>query len=62
MPSPAVAGQGRAPLTTRVRGDLAAALKRASLERQLAGVTPNTVQEILDDALAAWMTGHGYLP
>ena len=53
---------GRVPLTTRIRADYAAALKRASLERQLAGTHPNTVQEILEEALDPWMRAHGYLP
>ncbi len=43
----------RAPLTTRVRADFAAALKRASLERQLKGVFPQTVQDILEDGPGA---------
>jgi hypothetical protein len=59
-------GQGpaaiaRAPLTTRVRADYAAALKRASLERQLKGVFPQTVQDILEAALEPWLRGNGYL-
>ena len=44
---------GRVPLTTRIRPDLAAALKRLSLERQLEGTTPNSVQDILEEALEA---------
>jgi hypothetical protein len=52
---------GRVPLTTRIRQDLAAALKRASLERQLAGVEPNSVQEILEAALEPWLREHGFL-
>ncbi len=52
----------RAPLTTRLRADYAAALKRASLERELAGVEPHTVQEMLEDALGPWLHAHGYLP
>ena len=52
---------GRAPLTTRLRADYAAALKRASLERQLSGVTPNTLQEILEEALEPWLKVHGYI-
>jgi hypothetical protein len=52
---------GRSPLTTRLRSDLAQALKRASLERQLAGQTPNTVQDILELALEPWLKNHGYL-
>ena len=53
---------GRVPLTTRIRADYAAALKRASLERQLAGVEPNTILDILEEALGPWLTTHGYLP
>jgi hypothetical protein len=57
----AVSGIGRVPLTTRVRADFAAALKRASLERQLSGVLPNSLQDILDDALEPWLRSNGYL-
>jgi hypothetical protein len=52
---------GRSPLTTRIRSDLATALKRASLERQLAGEKPNTLQEILEEALEPWLKEKGYL-
>jgi hypothetical protein len=52
----------RAPLTTRLRADYAAALKRASLERELAGVEPHTVQEMLEEALGPWLKANGYLP
>lgn len=52
---------GRVPLTTRVRGDYAAALKRASLERQLNGQFPNTLQDILEEALGPWLRDHGYV-
>ena len=52
---------GRVPLTTRVRSDYAAALKRASLERQLSGVFPNTLQDILEEALQPWLRANGYL-
>jgi hypothetical protein len=51
----------RTPLTTRVRADFGAALKRASLERQLNGVFPQTVQDILEAALEPWLRGNGYL-
>jgi hypothetical protein len=51
----------RLPLTTRVRADYAAALKRASLERQLNSVFPNTLQDILEEALAPWLRSNGYL-
>lgn len=52
---------GRSPLTTRVRADFAAAIKRASLERQLAGTTPHTLQEILEEAIEPWLKQHGYI-
>jgi hypothetical protein len=58
-PMPQLAG--RVPLTTRIRHDLATGLKRASLERQLAGEKPNTVQDILEQALEPWLKDHGYL-
>ena len=51
----------RSPLTTRVRADFAEALKRASLQRQLDGVTPNTLQDILEEALEPWLRKNGYL-
>lgn len=51
----------RMPFTTRVRADVAQALKRASLERQLQGVEPNTVQDILEAALEPWLKANGYL-
>lgn len=69
VPSPATEsreakGQGsisRAPFTTRLRSDYAAALKRASLERQLGGQFPNTLQDILEQALEPWLRSNGYL-
>jgi hypothetical protein len=59
-------GQARAaisrmPLTTRIRTDLGTALKRASLERQLSGEMPNTLQDILEEAVEPWLRQHGYL-
>jgi hypothetical protein len=53
---------GRVPLTVRFRADYATALKRASLERQLQGVQPNTLQDILEEALEPWLRNHGCLP
>ena len=60
--APAEDRRPRSPLTTRLRADYAAALKRASLERQLHGETPSQVQDILEDALGPWLQTHGYLP
>ena len=51
----------RVPFTTRVRADFSAALKRASLQRQLDGEVPNTLQDILEEALEPWLRSHGYL-
>ena len=52
---------GRIPVTVRFRADYAAALKRASLERQVQGVLPNTLQDILEEALEPWLREHGCL-
>jgi hypothetical protein len=51
----------RVPFTTRVRADYASALKRASLERELNGVFPHTLQDLLEDALEPWLRSNGYL-
>jgi hypothetical protein len=53
--------QTRVPISTRMRADFAAALKRASLERQLASVEPNTLQDILEQAVEPWLRSNGYL-
>ncbi|MCA9188572.1 MAG: hypothetical protein R3E01_22115 [Pirellulaceae bacterium] len=50
----------RVPLTTRTRPEVASALKRASLQRQLAGTPPFYVQDILEEALEAWLQQNGY--
>lgn len=52
---------GRAPLTTRIRADFASALKRASLQRQLDGLSPHTLQDILEEALEPWLRSNGHL-
>ncbi|MCC7390188.1 MAG: hypothetical protein IT431_15630 [Phycisphaerales bacterium] len=51
----------RVSLSTRIRDDYAKALKRASLERQLQGVEPNTLQDILEQAIEPWLRSNGYL-
>ncbi len=51
----------RAPISTRIRADYAAALKRASLERQLSGTEPHTLQDILEQAIEPWLRSNGYL-
>ncbi len=52
----------RSPLSTRLRADYTKALKRASLDRQLKGVEPSTVCDILEQALEPWLKANGYLP
>jgi hypothetical protein len=52
----------RSPFSTRIRADYAEALKRASLQRELNGTYPFTLQEILEDALEPWLKQHGYIP
>ena len=46
---------GRIPITVKVRSDVGAALKRASLQRQLDCVEPSTIQDIVDEALEKWL-------
>lgn len=49
----------RVPLTSRVRPEVAAMLKRISLERQLAGIRPCALQDIVEEALDAWLAVNG---
>lgn len=56
----AAPAHSRVPLSTRIRADFAAALKRASLERQLHGVEPSTLCDILEQAIEPWLESHGY--
>lgn len=56
----ATSNHARSPFSTRIRTDFAGALKRASLERQLAGESPNTLQDILEEAIEPWLKTHGY--
>ncbi len=51
----------RSPLSTRIRTDYAKALKHASLDRQLKGVEPYTLCDILEQALEPWLKANGYL-
>lgn len=60
--TPAAAPISRSPLSTRIRSDYAVALKRASLERQLEGVTPHSLQDILEEAIGPWLKSNGYHP
>ena len=51
----------RVPISTRIRAEYADALKRASLERQLNKVEPNTLQDILEQAIEPWLKNNGYI-
>lgn len=51
---------GRVPVTTRCTPEVASALKRASLQRQLAGTKPFHVQDIMEAALEQWLRINGY--
>lgn len=53
--------QAVVPFTTRFRQSTAEALRRASLERKLAGETPNSQQEIVEHCVSAWLRANGYL-
>ncbi len=59
--SPTTTIVARSPFSTRIRTDLTVALKRASLERQLNGVEPHTLVEILEQAIEPWLKSNGYL-
>lgn len=61
-PANAAATVNRVPVSTRIRTDFAVALKRASLERQLKAMEPNTLQDILEEAIEPWLKSNGYLP
>jgi hypothetical protein len=51
----------RVPITTRARPEMARALKRASLQRQLDGTEPFHVQDIMEVALETWLREKGYV-
>lgn len=49
------------PVTVRLKPELADALKRASLQRQLNGFETYTQQDIVEDALTPWLKSEGLL-
>ena len=53
---------GRTPISTRIRSDIALALKHASLQRQLDGKEPSTLCDIMEEAIEPWLKSNGYLP
>jgi hypothetical protein len=52
---------GLIPVTVRLRPEIAGALKRASLERELAGEEMFTQQAIVEEALEPWLASEGFL-
>jgi hypothetical protein len=52
---------GLIPVTVRLRPEIAGALKRASLERQLAGEDVYTQQDLVELALEPWLRSQGHL-
>lgn len=49
------------PVMVRLKPEIADALKRASLERQLHGFETYTQQDIVEDALVPWLKAEGLL-
>ena len=56
-----IAPVGLIPVTVRLRPEVAGGLKRASLERELAGEEPFTQQELVEQLLEPWLRDHGFL-
>ena len=52
---------GLIPVTVRLSPEIAGALKRLSLERQLAGIEPATQQELVEEALEPLLRAEGML-
>ena len=52
---------GLIPVTVRLRPEIASALKRASLERQLNGLATYTQQDIVEEALVPWLQAEGLI-
>lgn len=52
---------GLIPVTVRLKPEIAAALKRASLERQLSGEEVYTQQDLVELALEPWLRSEGHL-
>ena len=58
---PRLLGTLLVPVTVRLRPEIASALKRASLERQLNGVPTYTQQDIVEEALLPWLQAEGLI-
>ncbi len=52
---------GLIPVTVRLRPEVAGALKRASLERELDGEHLFTQQDLVENALEPWLKKNGFL-
>ncbi|WP_345327660.1 hypothetical protein [Novipirellula rosea] len=52
---------GLIPVTVRLRPEVAGALKRASLERELEGEQVFTQQDLVEQALEPWLKENGFL-
>ena len=52
---------GLIPVTVRLRPEVAGGLKRASLERQLAGEETFTQQDLVEQLLEPWLRDFGFL-
>ena len=52
---------GLTAITVRLRPEIAGALKRASLERELEGEEVFTQQDLVEQALEPWLKQEGYL-
>ena len=48
----------RLPITTKLSPGTVESLRRASLERRLRGVEPSSVQDIVEEAIGAWLDAH----
>lgn len=49
------------PITTKLRRRTLQALRRAYLEQKLNDRSPATQQEIIEEAVAGWLSGNGFL-
>lgn len=52
---------GLIPVTVRLKPEIAGALKRASLERELEGEDVFTQQDLVEQALEPWLQKHGFI-
>lgn len=59
--STSLVGRILVPVTTKLQPNVAKALRRATLEQRLKGEHPATQQDIVDAALTAWLSRHGYI-